>query len=44
VLERLEPYRTAPGGYRLKNVFRVLVAHRRGWAAPSGGSHRPCEG
>jgi len=28
VLERLEPYRTAPGGYRLENVFRVLVAHR----------------
>jgi SAM-dependent methyltransferase len=30
VLERLEPYRTTPGGYRLKNVFRVLVAHRHG--------------
>jgi len=30
VLERLEPYRTAPGGYRLENVFRVLVAHRNG--------------
>jgi len=30
VLERLEPYRTAPGGYRLENVFRVLVAHRKG--------------
>jgi SAM-dependent methyltransferase len=30
VLERLEPYRTAPGGYRLENVFRVLVAHRHG--------------
>jgi SAM-dependent methyltransferase len=28
VLERLEPYRTAPGGYRLENVFQVLVAHR----------------
>ena len=30
VLERLEPYRTAPGGYRLENVFRVLVAQRNG--------------
>jgi SAM-dependent methyltransferase len=30
VLERLEPYRTASRGYRLKNVFRVLVAHRLG--------------
>ena len=30
VLERLEPYRTTPGGYRLENVFRVLVAHRNG--------------
>jgi SAM-dependent methyltransferase len=28
VLERLEPYRTGTGGYRLKNVFRVLVARR----------------
>ena len=28
VLERLEPYRAAPAGYRLENVFRVLVAHR----------------
>jgi len=28
VLERLAPYRTAAGGYRLENVFRVLVAHR----------------
>jgi SAM-dependent methyltransferase len=26
VLQRLEPYRTAAGGYRLANVFRVLVA------------------
>ena len=26
VLERLEPYRTADGGYRLRNLFRVLVA------------------
>jgi hypothetical protein len=26
VLERLEPYRTAAGGYRLLNLFRVLVA------------------
>jgi SAM-dependent methyltransferase len=26
VLERLEPYRTADGGYRLQNLFRVLVA------------------
>ena len=26
VLEHLEPYRTAAGGYRLENVFRVLVA------------------
>jgi SAM-dependent methyltransferase len=30
VLERLAPYRTAAGGYRLENVFRVLVAHRNG--------------
>jgi SAM-dependent methyltransferase len=30
VLERLEPYRTAAGGYRLANVFRVLVARRTG--------------
>jgi hypothetical protein len=30
VLERLAPYRTAAGGYRLENVFRVLVAHRHG--------------
>ena len=30
VLERLGPYRTTPGGYRLENVFRVLVAHRNG--------------
>jgi SAM-dependent methyltransferase len=28
VLERLEPYRTGPVGYRLENVFRVLVARR----------------
>ena len=28
LLERLEPYRTAVGGYRLENVFRVLVARR----------------
>lgn len=28
VLERLAPYRTAAGGYRLQNVFRVLVARR----------------
>jgi SAM-dependent methyltransferase len=27
VLDRLEPYRTATGGYRLHNLFRVLVAH-----------------
>lgn len=27
VLDRLEPYRTAAGGYRLQNLFRVLVAH-----------------
>jgi SAM-dependent methyltransferase len=26
VLERLEPYRTTDGGYRLRNLFRVLVA------------------
>ncbi len=26
VLERLQPYRTAAGGYRLENLFRVLVA------------------
>jgi SAM-dependent methyltransferase len=26
VLERLEPYRTVAGGYRLQNLFRVLVA------------------
>ena len=25
VLERLEPYRTAAGGYRLSNLFRVVV-------------------
>ena len=25
LLERLEPYRTASGGYRLENAFRVLV-------------------
>ena len=30
VLERLAPYRTAAGGYRLENVFRVLVARRHG--------------
>jgi SAM-dependent methyltransferase len=28
VLRRLQPYRTAAGGYRLENVFRVLVARR----------------
>jgi SAM-dependent methyltransferase len=28
VLDRLQPYRTAAGGYRLDNVFRVLVARR----------------
>lgn len=27
VLRRLEPYRTGAGGYRLENLFRVLVAH-----------------
>jgi SAM-dependent methyltransferase len=27
VLEHLAPYRTATGGYRLTNLFRVLVAH-----------------
>jgi hypothetical protein len=27
VLQRLEPYRTPTGGYRLQNLFRVLVAH-----------------
>jgi SAM-dependent methyltransferase len=27
VLHRLEPYRTDAGGYRLQNVFRLLVAH-----------------
>jgi SAM-dependent methyltransferase len=27
VLARLEPYRTGTGGYRLDNLFRVLVAH-----------------
>jgi SAM-dependent methyltransferase len=27
VLARLEPYRTGDGGYRLNNLFRVLVAH-----------------
>jgi SAM-dependent methyltransferase len=30
VLERVEPYRTAAGGYRLQNVFRVLVARPAG--------------
>jgi SAM-dependent methyltransferase len=29
VLDRLEPYRTDAGGYRLANVFRVLVARPR---------------
>lgn len=28
VLERLAPYRTVAGGYRLENVFRVIVARR----------------
>jgi SAM-dependent methyltransferase len=28
VLEHLEPYRTGAGGYRLENVFRVLLARR----------------
>ncbi len=28
VLERLAPYRTAAAGYRLENVFRLLVARR----------------
>jgi hypothetical protein len=27
VLTRFEPYRTDDGGYRLHNLFRVLVAH-----------------
>jgi SAM-dependent methyltransferase len=30
VLDRLEPYRTAGGGYRLENLFRVLVARAGG--------------
>jgi SAM-dependent methyltransferase len=30
VLQRLAPYRTAAGGYRLRNTFVVLVAHRNG--------------
>jgi SAM-dependent methyltransferase len=30
VLERLAPHRTGAGGYRLRNTFRVLVAHRNG--------------
>jgi SAM-dependent methyltransferase len=30
VLDHLEPFRTAGGGYRLKNVFRVLVARPAG--------------
>jgi hypothetical protein len=30
VLERVEPYRTAAKGYRLQNVFRVLVARPAG--------------
>jgi hypothetical protein len=34
VLDRLAPYRTAAGSYRLENVFRVLVAHRKGWGGP----------
>ena len=29
VLEHLEPYRTGDGGYRLENLFRVLVARPR---------------
>lgn len=28
VLDRVQPYRTTAGGYRLDNVFRVLVARR----------------
>jgi SAM-dependent methyltransferase len=32
VLDRLEPYRTAAGGYRLQNLFRVLVARPDGTA------------
>ncbi|MGY1828079.1 MULTISPECIES: class I SAM-dependent methyltransferase [unclassified Blastococcus] len=28
VLEHLEPYRTGDGGYRLQNLFRVLVARQ----------------
>ena len=27
VLERMAEYRVAGGGYRLRNLFRVLVAH-----------------
>jgi SAM-dependent methyltransferase len=27
VLDRVAPYRTAGGGYRLRNLFRLLVAH-----------------
>ncbi len=30
VLEHLEPFRTGDGGYRLHNLFRVLVAHATG--------------
>ena len=30
VLEHLEPFRTGDGGYRLHNLFRVLVAHGTG--------------
>ena len=30
VLEQLEPYRTEVGGYRLQNLFRVLVARPAG--------------
>jgi hypothetical protein len=30
VLERLAPYRTPTGGYRLQNLFRVLVARPAG--------------
>ena len=43
VLQGVQPYRTAAGGYRLENLFRVLVA-RPGPPAVTAGSARcrPC--
>lgn len=45
VLRRLEPYRTGQGGYRLQNLFRMLVARPAEGSPPPGGpdagDHRP---